>query len=147
MNVSTVMTKAVDVIDADTPVREAAYKMRVDDVGVLPVADGHKLAGIITDRDITVRVTAEGRDPNTTPVRDAFTQGVEYCFEDQSVEEAVELMSKKQIRRLVVLNHEDRLAGIVSMSDIIQDTGDKKMGGELLEKVTRPSSKNPGQAL
>jgi len=129
----------VEVIHPDATLAEAAEKMKSLDVGPLPVCDGDRLQGMVTDRDITVRATAQGRDPNTTRVRDVMTAEVFYCFDDQSIEEAAEIMERAQIRRLVVLNRDKRLAGIVSLGDLAVDTGEEELTGEVLEGVSQPA--------
>lgn len=139
MRLGDVMTRDVDVVSADATLAEAAAKMRSRDVGALPVLDGHKLVGMLTDRDITVRATAEGRDPKAVKARDVATPDVVYGFEDQTVEAAAKLMAEKQIRRLVVLSHEQRLVGIVSLGDIAKDARDPELAGEALEKISQPA--------
>jgi CBS domain-containing protein len=119
--------------------REAAAKMKALDVGVLPVADNGLLAGILTDRDITVRATADGRDPNTTKVTEVMSTDLVYCLEDQEVEEAVSVMEARQIRRVPVLNEEKRLVGIVSLADIAIHAGDRNLAGETLQEVSKPA--------
>jgi len=136
MQLREVMTKDVDIIHPDASVKEAAVRMRALDVGSLPVCDGDRLVGLVTDRDITVRATAEGRDPTKTKVRDAMTPEMVYCFEDQDVDEAARLMTEKQIRRLPVLNRDKRLVGIVSLGDLAVDT---KLGGKILKRVSEPA--------
>ncbi len=134
-----VMTKQVEVIESDATIKEAAEKMKRLDVGPLPVLEGHRLIGMITDRDIAIRAVAEGLDPNVAKVREIVTPDVVYGFEDQDVQEAAKLMGEKQIRRLVVLNKEQRLVGIVSLGDLAVDTGDTDMAGATLEDVSRPA--------
>jgi CBS domain-containing protein len=92
--------------------------MKALDVGALPVCDGERLVGMITDRDITLEATAQSRDPVTTLVRDCMRPEVIYCFEDEDVDEAERIMQEKQIRRLPVLTREKRLVGIVSLGDL-----------------------------
>jgi CBS domain-containing protein len=133
-----VMTTRVEVIAPDATLQEAAQKMKDLDVGPVPVCDGERLVGMLTDRDITIRATAEGLDPKTTPVREAMTPEVAYCFEDQSVEEAARLMEEKQIRRIVVLNRDKKLVGIVSLGDVATSSGDDQLSGEILEQVSEP---------
>jgi CBS domain-containing protein len=94
---------------------------------------------MITDRDIPVRSTAECSDPRTTTVQDVMTPGVVYCFADQDVQEVARLMQAHQIRRLVVLDQNKRLAGIVSLGDLTVDTGDEQLAGATLENVSEPS--------
>jgi CBS domain-containing protein len=132
MQVRDVMTPHVEVIHPGATLREAAQKMKSLDVGPIPVCDGERIQGILTDRDITVRATAEGRDPNTTRVRDVMTEDVFYCFEDQDVQDAAEIMERAQIRRLVVLNRDKRLVGIVSLGDLAVYTEDEELGSEEL---------------
>jgi CBS domain-containing protein len=134
-----IMTRDVEVIRPDASLQEAAERMRALDVGPLPVCDGERLVGMITDRDLTVRATAEGKDPATTQVRDVMTADVHYCFEDQDVNEAARMMQERQVRRLLVLNRDKRLAGIVSLGDLAVETDDEDLSGETLEAVSEPS--------
>src|SRR5437763_10508619 len=100
MQVREIMTCGVEVIRPDATLQEAAQKMKSLDVGPLPVCDGDRLVGMLTDRDITVRATAEGLDPKTTRVRDVMTPEVYYVFEDADVQEAARVMQQRQIRRI-----------------------------------------------
>ena len=114
--------------------------MRDLDVGPLPVCgDDDRLAGMVTDRDIAVRAVAEGWDPTAKRVRDVMSEEVVYCFEDQAVEDAARLMRENQIRRLVVLNRDKRLVGIVSLGDLAVETGDEELAGRTLEEVSEPA--------
>src|SRR5437762_11404171 len=122
-----VMPPRVDVMHPDATLREAAAKMKSLDVGPIPVCDGERLQGMLTDRDITVRATAEGRDPNSTRVRDVMSPDVVYCFEDQDVQDAARVMEEHQIRRLVVLNRDKRLVGIMSLGDLAVHTEDEEL--------------------
>jgi CBS domain-containing protein len=139
MQVKEVMTRGAECVRPDDTLQQAARKMRDLDVGPLPVCDNDRLAGMLTDRDITVRAVAEGRDPKSAKVRDAMSEGVCYCFEDDDVSDAARLMKEKQVRRLVVLNSDKRLVGIVSLGDLAVETGDQKLAGQTLERVSRPS--------
>ena len=122
MKVKDVMTKLVEFVLPETTVQEAAGKMKAMNVGPMPVCVGAKVVGILTDRDIVVRVVAEGRDPRTTRVQDVMTNDVVCCSEDDDVKEAARLMKDHQIRRVIVLDQHQRLAGIVSLGDIAVDT-------------------------
>lgn len=137
--VQEIMTRNVEVVRPDAPVREAAEKMRSLDVGSLPVCDGERLVGMVTDRDITIRATADGRDPVKTAVSDVMTPDIVYCFEDQNVTEVAELMENRQIRRLPIISREKRLVGIVSLGDLAVDTGKKKMAGRTLTEISKPA--------
>jgi CBS domain-containing protein len=140
MQVKDVMTKGAECVRPDDTLQDAARKMKGLDVGPLPVCDNDRLVGMITDRDITVRAVAEGKDPRSARVRDAMTEGVCYCFEDDDVADAARLMKEKQIRRLVVLNRDKRLAGIVSLGDLAVETGDEHLAGQTLEHVSQPTA-------
>jgi CBS domain-containing protein len=142
MQIKDVMTRGVEVIRPEDTLQEAARKMKSIDVGPLPVCDGERLVGMITDRDIILRATAEGRDPKTTPVKEAMTPGIVYVYEDQDLDEAAQLMKERQLRRLVVLDRNKRLVGILSLGDIAADTRDDKLSGDVLEKVSEPSEPN-----
>ena len=100
-------------------IRDAARIMAHEDTGVVPVVDGKKIVGMITDRDITVRGVAKGRDPDKTKVRDAMSGEVRYCFDDEDPEEVARKMGSWQVRRLPVLNRDKRLVGIVSLGDLV----------------------------
>ena len=118
MKVSEFMSRDVQTVNPDQPIQEAAQFMLRADAGSMPVCDGDRLVGMVTDRDIAVRAVAEGRGPDT-PVREAMTDHVDYCFEDDEAEEVAIKMSDAQVRRFPVLSREDnKLVGIVSLGDI-----------------------------
>jgi CBS domain-containing protein len=139
MQLREIMTSDVECIGPDNTLREAAEKMRALDVGPLPVCDNDRLVGILTDRDIVVRAIAEGHDPRTTAVREAMTESVDYCFEDDDTAAAARKMRERQIRRLAVLNRDKRLVGIVSLGDLAVKTGDDAETGETLEEISEPA--------
>jgi CBS domain-containing protein len=140
MQVHEVMTPNAECTYPNASLQEAARMMRDLDVGPLPVCgESDRLVGMITDRDIVVRAIAEGRDPKTVRVQDVMSPDILYCFEDQSVGEAAQLMKERQVRRLVVLNRDKRLVGIVSLGDLAAKTRDKALTGETLEQVSEPA--------
>jgi len=139
IQVKDIMTRNVDVVHPEGSLREAAQKMADLDVGMLPVCSGDQLVGMLTDRDITVRATAKGRDPETTRVHEVMTPEVINVFEDDDVSEAARIMTEQQIRRLVVLNRSKQLAGIISLGDLAVHTGDTHQAGQTLEGVSEPS--------
>jgi CBS domain-containing protein/sporulation protein YlmC with PRC-barrel domain len=139
VQIKDIMTRNVEVVHPESTLREAAQKMAALDVGPLPVCSGDQLVGMLTDRDITVRATAEGRDPKTTKVHEVMTPEVLYVFEDEDVSEAARIMTEQQVRRLVVLNQAKQLAGIISLGDLAVHTGDVRQAGETLEGVSEPS--------
>jgi CBS domain-containing protein len=113
-----IMSKNVTWVGPDISLQEAARTMRELDIGCLPVGKDDRLIGMITDRDIACRAVAEGEDPARTPISEAMSKGVTYCFDDQDVREAARLMEKKQIHRLPVLNRQKRMVGMLSLGDI-----------------------------
>jgi CBS domain-containing protein len=134
------MTPDVVTVKPDTTLAEAARLMRENGIGPLPVCEGDRLLGMLTDRDITVRATAEGLDPESTPVRSVMTPEVVCCFEGDDVRQAADIMQRAQLRRLLVVDRDGRLAGIVSLGDIALQTGDEKLAGATLERVSEPST-------
>jgi len=138
MTLKDIMTSQVEVVEPDTPIAEAAGKMRSLDVGALPVMEGQRLVGVVTDRDITVRATADARDPKTTPVRDCLSPDPAYGFEDQDIEEAAKLMQDKQVRRLPVLSRQQQLVGIVALADVVAEAG-KKDVTRTVREVSKPA--------
>jgi len=139
MPIKAIMTREVEVVHPEGTLREAAQKMATLDVGPLPVCKDNEMVGMLTDRDITVRATAEGRDPKTTRVYEVMTPEIIFAYEDDDVNDAAQLMAEHQIRRLVVLNRDKRLVGIVSLGDLAVHTGDVQQAGETLEDVSTPS--------
>jgi CBS domain-containing protein len=140
MKVKEIMTREVEVVHTEDPVKEAAQKMRVRDIGFLPVFDGDQLVGALTDRDIILRSTADGLDPSRQIGRELVTAPIVYCFEDQDVEEAAKLMEEHQIRRLAVMGREgNRLVGVVSLGDVARN-GTKKASAKVLQSVSEPTA-------
>jgi len=134
-----IMTPHVEVVSPGDTLEEAARKMAELDVGPVPVCEGNRVVGLLTDRDITVRATAAGCDPKTTLICDAMTQEIICCYEDQEVQEAARLMRAEQIRRLPVLNRANELVGIVSLGDLATAAGDQGQPGEVLKEVSEPT--------
>jgi CBS domain-containing protein len=118
MRVAELMTPDPQTIGPDESLRRAAELMDALDVGVLPVCDGERLIGIVTDRDITVRATAAGLAPESTAVAEVMTADLRWAFEDEDLGVAEELMRQTQIRRLPVLNAQRRLVGMLSLGDL-----------------------------
>jgi CBS domain-containing protein len=139
MKIREIMTPDVECVGLDNTLQEAAIKMKDLDVGPLPVCDRDRVAGILTDRDITVRAVAEGCDPRSTRVRDVMTHDVIACHDDEDVMEAAELMRERQIRRVLVLNRDEQLVGIVSLADLAADSGNPRRVGEVLQDVSEPA--------
>lgn len=139
MKVRDVMTRNVECTRPDANLQEAAARMKSLDIGPLPVCDEGRLVGMITDRDITVRATAEGESPTGIRVKDVMTPDVFWCFEDEDVHDASHQMQARQVRRLLVLDEQKRLVGIVSLGDLVMETGNHELAGSTLEAVSEPN--------
>ena len=139
LRIKDVMTPQADVISPDATTEDAAALLKTLDIGVLPVCDEEGLVGILTDRDLVVRVLAVTRDPKAMLVGEAMTPSVVYCFEDDDVEHAATVMAGQQIRRLPVLDKNRKLVGIVSVGDLAIQTQDHQLTGKVLEDVSQPS--------
>jgi CBS domain-containing protein len=138
MQVQEIMTQPVDTIDPSTTSREAARRMRDENIGALPIRENGELIGMVTDRDIVARAVAENSLPSNTAVSAVMSQGIYYCFEDDSLEEAARIMAEHQVRRLPVLNRAQQLFGIIAIADIAR-SGDKEAEEEAIEGVSEPS--------
>ncbi len=146
MKLNEIMTPEVEVIQPDDTLQSAAKKMRDRNIGFLPVCDGEKLMGVLSDRDIIIRALADGMDSKVMLARDLMTAPVVYCFEDQDAGEAARLMEENQIRRLVVLNRGDkRLVGVISLGDLARNET-SGLSGKVLQKVSEPSASQPTQS-
>lgn len=130
-----IMTSAVRTASSDTPLRDVAALMREGDMGAVPIVDGGKLVGIVTDRDIVVRAVAEGKD-SSTPVAEAMTSEIFSVRPDDFVFEAIRLMGDKQVRRIPVVTDSGELAGIISMADIALEIEDQREIAEALEEIS-----------
>ena len=131
-----VMTQNPCAIDADQPVSYAAKMMRDEDVGLAPIVEGNRLIGTLTDRDIAVRVVAEGMDPQTVRAREVASTDVITIDPQQNLDEALTLMARHQVRRLPVVEEDGRLVGVVAQADVAEEAKPKKVG-ELVEDISR----------
>ena len=138
MRIQDVMTADVSFVRPDTPILEIARKMRDGDIGATPVVEDERLVGMVTDRDVVVRVIAEGGDVRTKTARDAMSPGILYCFVDESVEAVLENMGDQRIRRLPVVDRDKRLVGVVSLGDLAL-SGQRKAAGEALQEISQPT--------
>ena len=141
MKIKSLMTQGVECIGPQTTVQEAAARMSDMNVGVLPICgDQNKLVGMITDRDIVVRAIAAKEDPQQLRVDAIMSPSISYCYEEQDIEEAARIMQDNQVRRLVVLNDDKQLVGIVSTGDLAVGAGDDRLCGETLQEISEPVS-------
>ena len=135
MKVSDIMTYGVDYVTPSDPVKKAAEKMRDRNVGLIPVFEGKNPVGMLTDRDLALRVIAENRDPLTTRVSDVMTHEVLFCMENEDVEEAAHVMEYKKVRRLLVKNENREVIGVLALGDIAMSMT-RELAGEVLKEVS-----------
>lgn len=120
MKIRELMSYDVELVNPNSTIRDAALKMRAEDIGALPVGENDRLIGMITDRDIVTRCTAEDHNPGKCRVRDAMSKKICYCFEDDDLDAAAQIMAEHQVRRLPVLNSNKRLVGMISLGDLTE---------------------------
>jgi len=135
MRVKEAMCKKPQFVDPSTSVADVAKLMRENDFGFIPVGDNDRLVGVATDRDLTIRCLAEGKDCNKCAISEVITPKVLYCYEDDDLSKAVKSMEEQQVRRLVVLNPEKRMTGILSLGDIARKTHDQSLCGEMIDCI------------
>jgi len=123
-------------IDASKPVAYAAKMMKQEDVGLAPIVEGDRLVGALTDRDIVTRVVAEGRDPQSVPVREVASTDLVTIDPQQDLDEALRLMASNQVRRLPVVAEDGRLVGVLAQADVAREAKDKETG-QLVEEISR----------
>jgi CBS domain-containing protein len=138
MLVKEIMTHNAEVVTPDDTLEQAAKKMDELNIGPLPVCEGNRVVGILTDRDITVRATAAGCDPKTTLVSEAMSHDIISCHEDQDISEAAAIMKENQIRRLLVMNQAQNLVGIVSLADLATVGANESRPADVLGKISEP---------
>ena len=136
-NIRELMSSNPCAIDADKPVAYAAKMMKQEDVGLAPVVEGDRLVGTLTDRDIVVRVVAEGKDPQTVAVREVASTDLVTVDPQQDLDEALQLMASKQVRRLPVVEQDGRLVGVLAQADIAREAKEKQTG-QLVEDISQP---------
>jgi CBS domain-containing protein len=134
-SIKDVMTANPCSINADQSVAYAAKMMRDEDVGVAPIVQGEKLIGMLTDRDIAIRVVAEGKDPEQVKVSDVASKQIVTIDPQQDLDEALRIMAKHQVRRLPVVEEDGRLVGVVAQADVARE-GDDTKTGRLVEEIS-----------
>lgn len=139
MRLRDVMTSDIETIPSYASIRQAAERMDALNVGFIPVQENDAVVGIVTDRDITVRAVAHGTDAEATPVCTIMTNDMWCLPEDRDINEAAELMAERQIRRVLVLDRENRMVGVVSIGDLAVQCDDDCRIGDVLERVSEPA--------
>ncbi len=138
MKVKDVMTRDIEYVHSGDSIKTAAQKMEELNVGVLPVIASDEVFGIITDRDIVVRSTAKGLDPEKHKVMEALSENIVSCNEDDDITAVANLMEEKQIRRVIVKDKDAKVTGIVSLGDLAVNV-EKETSGEILKEVSEPA--------
>jgi CBS domain-containing protein len=136
MKVKEVMTGQIETISPDSTLEQAARKMCLRDIGILPVVDEDIILGVVTDRDLVMRGLAEGWPTHLTVIRQVMTPGAFTCYEDQSITEVSKLMEKNMVRRLLVLDRNEKLVGLVSLTDLALKVPNEKVSGHVLSKIS-----------
>jgi CBS domain-containing protein len=131
-----VMTDRPRCITPETPVSEAARLMKSEDVGSLPILDGERLTGIVTDRDIVLQAVAEEKDPRGMPVREVASRDLVTVGQDEDLSEALKRMASNQLRRIPVVDEDDRLVGIITQADVAREAKDKD-SGQMLQDISQ----------
>ena len=139
MKVREIISTHVQRISSSAMVSEAAEKMRIFDIGALPILEDNKIVGMLTDRDIVIRAIAAGLDPKMTAIKDVYTPNVLSCFEDDEIETAARIMEDNQVRRLVVLGNDNNVVGMISLGDLAFKTDVDHLTWEILERVCEPT--------
>jgi CBS domain-containing protein len=135
-----VMTERPRAVRPQTPLNEVAQLMEAEDVGAVPVVDGERLVGMVTDRDIVVRAIAKGKDPSNIPAANvASTDELVTIDPDSDLDDALKLMARHQVRRLPVVVEDERLVGVVSQADVARHAKEKS-AGSMLEDISREPS-------
>ena len=136
MRVSEIMTRDVETVSSEMDLMTAAEKMRIRDIGFLPVVENDAVVGVITDRDITLRGLGEGRVPQLTTVREIMTPILVWCYEDDVLTEVANVMEENRVRRLLVLDGAKRLVGLISLDDLAAKMSSDRLLGTVLRNVT-----------
>lgn len=132
------MTRDVAIASPGMSIQQAAQEMAARNIGSLPVFDEPHPVGVVTDRDITLRGVALGLPPET-PVREVMTPGLDSIADYQTLEDAADLMRKKQIRRVYVLDQDNWIVGVVSLSDLARAADDPRLSGDVLKQISSPT--------
>ncbi|HYC51018.1 MAG TPA: CBS domain-containing protein [Gemmatimonadaceae bacterium] len=138
MKIQDVMTRDPRSVSPQTTAREAAQLMKAEDVGIVPVVEGSQLVGVVTDRDLAVRIVAEGRDASTT-VRDVMSSNrIATCRPDEDLDRAMETMAKEQVRRIPIVDERGALVGIVAQADVVRKAHNDRKAEETVERISEP---------
>src|SRR5689334_4357751 len=135
MKINEIMTRSVECVSPSLKISLAAEKMLAEDIGFLPICEHNKVVGTVTDRDITIRSVAQGRDPRLAPVSEIMTSTVFHCYEDDDVETVAKAMEDDAVRRMLIFDRDENLVGVVSLGDIARAKGESGVAGEALSGI------------
>jgi len=144
MQVREIMSHDLQSIAGNASIRSAAERMRDLDIGMLPVQDHGEIIGTVTDRDITIRATATGSDPDVTTVDKVMSGQIHTCSEDDDLKQAARIMEEHQIRRLMVQDSSGHFVGMLSLADLARNHGTEDLGAEILAEVSLPAARHGG---
>jgi CBS domain-containing protein len=136
-SINEVMTSNPRSCETSSTIADAAKLLKSEDVGSLPITESGRLVGMLTDRDIAIRVVAEGKDPQSTTVGEVASKDVVTLDPQQNLDEALRLMAQHQVRRLPVVEEDGRLVGIVAQADVATEGGHDEKTGQVVEEISR----------
>ena len=139
MQVSQIMTPDPDTARLQDTLQVVAAKMNNGDYGSMPVIDGGRLVGVVTDRDLAIRVVADGRDPNACKVRDVMSADVRTCRENDDVDDVMDLMGREQVRRVPIVDDRGALVGVVAQADVVLQAKSDRKAEKTVEKISKPA--------
>jgi CBS domain-containing protein len=142
MKVQDVMTRDPRSVSPDTPARDAARIMREEDVGIVPVVEGSRLVGVVTDRDLAVRLVAEGRDGSTLVREVMSSQKIATCRADEDLDRVMDTMAREQVRRIPIVDDRGALVGIVAQADVVRKARDDRKAEETVERISEPGGQH-----
>ena len=131
-----VMTDRPRCVTLETPISEVAQLMESEDIGSLPILEGEQLAGMITDRDIVIRAIAQGKDPRGMPVREVASRELVTVYAEDDLSTALKKMASEQVRRLPVVDEDNRLVGVLAQADVALEAKEKTVG-EMVEEISK----------
>ena len=142
MKVQDVMTRDPRTVSPETSARDAATIMREEDVGIVPVVEGSRLIGVVTDRDLAVRLVANGRDGNTTVREVMSSQKIATCRPDEDLDRVMDTMAREQVRRIPIVDERGSLVGIVAQADVVRKARDDHKAEETVERISEPGGQH-----
>lgn len=145
MKAQDIMSRNPSTVTPSTRVRQAAKLMKDEDVGIVPVVEdgsGKRLVGLLTDRDIAIRLVAEGRDPDLVEVRELMSGSPKSARADDDVADVMDLMGREQVRRVPIVDDRGSLVGIVAQADIVIEASDDRKAERTVEKISKPGGKH-----